>query len=79
MFGRQLIRIAHAKFRDMPAIHDRLERLIAVELTENAMKGAPTAAGDSPAILLHPPLHSVVVSIRTQRGCQQNDKTLVNG
>ena len=30
-------------------------------------------------ILLHPPLHLVGVSMRMERGCQRNDRSLVDG
>ena len=37
------------------------------------------AVGESSAILLHPPLPSVAVSVEVERERQQNDRTLANG
>ena len=40
---------------------------------------ATIAAGQSSAILLHPPLPLVGASIAMERGRQQNDRTLADG
>ena len=40
---------------------------------------ADAAVGESYAIPLRPPLPLVGLSIRMERGCQHNDRTLANG
>ena len=55
-----------------------LELLRRQEREERAARAA-AAAIDETVIPLHSPLPLVGVSIRTERGCQQNDRTLADG
>ena len=49
-----------------------------LDMADLATLPAQLAVGET-VILLHPPLPSAGVSMRTERGRQQNDSTLANG